>query len=470
MSRLSWKIAGAFILVVMVSVGLMAYLTSQSTTREFRTYIVGVNILYAQDAADTLSQFYTQEQSWNNVQSQLVGLSRCRKDRLIVADSSNVVVGDTANEWQGTATDEIGLSDGIPIIAGGQYVGELYWFAYGTMMCNERAMEHGGTILPVLDMEGRNFLSGVFHSMWIAGLIAAVVALLIGLILTHQITKPVHAVIQGARQIAKGDLAYRVDVKSGGELGDLAQSFNKMALGLDMSEQSRKQLNADIAHELRTPVTVIEGTVDGILDGVFEADREHLESIKEQTHLLAMLTHDLRDLSLAESGQLILECAPTNMKGLIERKLLQYEMKAREKDVSLKLNVSPGLPEINIDPVRIEQVVANLMTNAIRHTMEGGSITINLETITGDSTHNIGKPSLIISFTDTGKGIAPEHLPYVFERFYRVDSSRSRSEGGAGLGLAIVKQIVQAHGGQVWVESEVNKGSVFYIAFPFANA
>ncbi len=467
MRSLSWKLGGALLLIVVVSVGLMAYIVNLSTTREFRQYISHGNMMYIQSVENALSQFYSQGESWADLQETLGSMLRSRNDRLVVADSAGAIVGDTTREWLGKTVKEIGLGSGTPIIISGREVGKLYLASAGAGMGMGHMMGGGGMfVTPMLDTAEQDFLDRVNNSLWIAGLIAAVVALLAGLILTRQITRPVRALTRGARQVAGGDLGYRVNVKSRDELGDLAQSFNAMAYSLDRSEQARQRLVADIAHELRTPLTVIEGTIDGILDGVFEPDHEHLSSIKEQNALLTRLIGDLRDLSLAESGQLKLELASTNMVDLVRRKLSQSELEARGKNIQLKLNVAQEVPEVSVDSARMEQVIANLMTNAVRHTPVGGSITVSIAT--SDSGQQVEKPNLIISVADTGEGIAPEHLTNIFERFYRVDHSRARSEGGAGLGLGIVKQMVQAHGGKVWAESEPGKGSVFYVALPLA--
>ena len=471
MRSLSWKLGGALLLIAVVSVGLMAYLTNLSTTREFRQYISHGSMMYTHSVADSLSRFYIQEQSWVGIQGILGSLLRSESDRLILADDAGVIVGDTARDWLGRETRQVGLDDGTAINISGQAVGELYvlFSGAGGGMGYQGGMMGPGSPMPMLDTAEQEFLRRINNSLWITGLIAAAVALLLGLILTRQITRPLRALTRGARHIARGDLGYRVKVDAKDELGELAQSFNLMASNLDKSEQSRRRLNADIAHELRTPLTVIEGTVDGILDGVFPPDQEHLSSIKEQTTLLTWLLGDLRDLSLAESGQLRLELAPTNIVDLVRRKLSQAEIRARERDIQVKLNIPSAVPEIKVDSARMEQVIANLLTNAIRHTGAGGNITVSMETVAGDSLHQITDPSVIISVADSGEGIAAEHLPHIFERFYRAGDSRARSQGGTGLGLAIVKQMVMAHGGKVWVESEVAKGSTFYVALPLAG-
>ncbi len=467
MRRLSWKLWGALVLIVLITVGLMAFLTERSTTREFQQYIMRSNMMYTQTIAENIGRFYEQQGGdWTGIQDVLRDQLITENDRLIVTDSTGTIVGDTSGILLGENAEKAGLQNGIPVTVSGQNEGTLYLLCTGTGTGMGRMLGRGCPGSTALSLGEQDFLDRVTGYLWIAGLIAVGVALLLGLLLTRQITVPVRSLTTGARNIAKGDLSYRLDIQSKDEIGELARSFNAMASSLDAAEQSRTRLNADIAHELRTPLTVIEGTIDGMLDGVFEADREHLESIKEQTSLLTRLTHDLRDLSLAEAGQLKLEPGTLNIVELLQRKIAQHEVKAREKNIRLALSAPDNLPEINGDRLRIEQVVSNLLDNAIRHTPDGGNVTVSIAETTGDPGHAVDKASIVITFADTGKGIPPEHLPYIFERFYRVDTSRSRSEGGAGLGLAIVKQIVQAHGGKVWAESGPGKGSTFYITLP----
>jgi signal transduction histidine kinase len=205
--------------------------------------------------------------------------------------------------------------------------------------------------------------------------------------------------------------------------------------------------------------------VNGAIDVVRAFHVDTFYAIKEQTSLLTRLTSDLRDLSLAESGQLKLVLTPTDLSELVRRSAYQFEIKTREKGICTVTNLPEISPKIIVDPARIKQVLDNLITNAIRHTPVG-NITISLKRVNRDADHKIIKPSVILSVTDTGEGIAPEHLPHIFERFYRTDKSRTRGEGGSGLGLALVKQLVRGHGGNVWVESKVGEGSKFYVSLP----
>lgn len=471
MRSLSWKLAGAMLLIVFISVGLMAYFTNINTTREFNQYLSQGNQKYIQNTSNTLSQLYSQEGNWNGVQSLLSGFLRSPNDRLIVADAAGTIIGDTAKQWLGKTASSVGLSSSTSITVSGKDVGELYLITSqtgsGMGYMGGKKSNPSATPSSVITSE-QSFIDRFNNFLLITGLIVAAIALIIGLILTHQITRPIKALINGARQITRGNLRHRVEIKAKDELNELGQSFNTMAASLDKAEQERRRIVADIAHDLRTPLTVIEGTVTGIQDGVFKPDKEHLDTIKEQTSLLTRLTSDLRDLSLAESGQLKLVLAPTDLADLVRSKASQFEIKAREKGISMKLDIAEDLPKITIDPARIDQVLANLITNAIRHT-PSGSITISIRQVNRDTAHQINNPSLILSVVDTGEGIAPEHLPHIFERFYRVQQSRVRSDGGSGLGLAIVKQLVQAHGGQAWVESQEGKGSKFSFSLPLGG-
>jgi len=466
MRSLTWKLTGALLFIVVISIGLMAYLVNRSTTSQFQQYVIQGNAMHTQGIDNSLAAFYSEQQSWNGVQTILPGMLRMDGDRLIVANSNGIVVADTAGSTVGRSADELGLTAyGTAIVVSGRQAGSFYYLAYGSGgMMGGGMMGMMGVSQPApanINLETQ-FLSAADRSLWIAGLAAVAAALLVGILLTQWLTRPIRALTKGARQISEGNFNYRVETRSNDEVGVLVQSFNTMAANLTRSEQTRRRMTADIAHELRTPLTIIEGTVDGMLDGVFTCDRENLTTVKEQTVLLTRLIGDLRDLSLAESGQLKLELAQEDIIELIKRKLVQLEVTATEHGLQLTLDVQGIIPQLTIDRMRIEQVIANLLTNAIHHTPHGGRIMVSVKTtMAGQS-----EQSALIAVSDTGEGIAAEHLPHIYERFYRVSDSRARSEGGTGLGLAIVKHLVQAHGGKVWAESEPGKGSTFFFTLP----
>lgn len=455
MRSLSWKIALSLLVVVAVSVGLTAYLTHRGTTREFGTFISESRASYLERTEESLANFYSENGSWSGVQNMLESLPTFVNDRFILADNSGTIIGDTNAQWLGDTAQSVGLSKPTSIVVSGQEVGKLYLLSSGMVIV--QFIPPGGLAGQPPSSPEQRFLSHVNTSLLIAGGVGAAVAILLGLFLTTQFTKPIRALKKGAARIANGDLAYRAEVKSRDEFGELANSFNSMAASLDSSEQSRRRLFADIAHELRTPLSVIGGTVDAMLDGVYEPNPDNLTSIKEETEVLTRLVGELRDLTLAESGHLKLEIEPTNLAELVQRRVSQAEVIAQGKNISLRTDITEGLPEIEADGRRVEQVVANLLDNALNHTPSGGTVTI---------TASPDKDGVLVSVSDTGEGIPAEHLPYIFERFYRVDDARSRKTGGAGLGLAIAKQMVELHGGRIWVESEAGKGSKFSFTLP----
>jgi signal transduction histidine kinase len=232
-----------------------------------------------------------------------------------------------------------------------------------------------------------------------------------------------------------------------------------MAESLAEADVQRRNMMADIAHELRTPLTVVQGNLEALIDGVYDLTPENVAGIHKQTVVLTRLVADLRDLALAEAGQLKLERKALPLRDVIAQVSEGLGIQAHEKEVTLKVEVAANLPQVQADEQRITQVLFNLISNALRHTPAGGTITINAE---------MREDQMLVSVRDTGTGIPPEDLPHVFERFYRADRSRARSTGGSGLGLTIAKQIVEAHGGQIWAQSWLGAGSTFAFGLPLS--
>jgi signal transduction histidine kinase len=259
------------------------------------------------------------------------------------------------------------------------------------------------------------------------------------------------------RRMAGGDLAQRVRVQSRDEIGELARAFNAMADGLARAEQLRRNMVNDIAHELRTPLTNLRCQIEALQDGLAAPTPEVMASLHEEAMLLNRLVGDLQELALAEAGQLRLERGPVSVRDVITQVTGAFEAQAAGKGIALVSDVPRELPAIYADAERVGQMLRNLLANAVAHTPRGGSVSVGARAAGGQ---------VEIVVADTGAGIEPEHLPNVFERFYRVDGSRARSTGGAGLGLAIVKQLAEAQGGGVRVESEVGSGSSFFVTLP----
>ncbi|NTV36578.1 MAG: HAMP domain-containing protein, partial [Anaerolineaceae bacterium] len=278
-----------------------------------------------------------------------------------------------------------------------------------------------------------------------------------GILISRVITRPVSDLTRAARKIGKGDLSLRVRPHGSAELVELAETFNGMAADLEHAETLRSNLMADVSHELRTPLTVLEGNLRAVLDHVYAMDEAEIANLYSQTHHLIRLVNDLRELSLAESHQLPMEKQPTDLAALLADTLQTMEPLAQEKGVRLT-NQAANQLTANIDPFRIRQVLFNLLSNALRHTPEGGEIVVN-----GTASSSVVR----LSVQDSGDGLDPEQIAVVFDRFYRGDRSRSRETGGTGLGLAIVKAIVEAHGGRVEASSAgKGTGSTFTIVLP----
>lgn len=307
------------------------------------------------------------------------------------------------------------------------------------------------------------YLAAVENIIWLACGLAVLAAGALGLLFARRILGPVRALTSAARRLGAGDFDQRVPVRSQDELGELAATFNTMAEAIGRQEALRRRMSADIAHELRTPLAVIQANLEALLDGVRPLSTDAVTDIHKETQLLSRLVTDLRDLSLAEAGQLPLRKEPIDLDALARASAARFASKAEGKGVRLVVEGTEDLPRANADPDRISQVLGNLLDNALRHTPRGGEVAVRLER--GAQRDDEAQ----VTVRDTGSGVKAEHLPNVFEHFYRADHARSRTDGGSGIGLAVVKQLVEAHSGRVWVESPPEQGASFGFVLPAAD-
>jgi signal transduction histidine kinase len=313
-------------------------------------------------------------------------------------------------------------------------------------------------LVEVIGEQSRPVLEAVPETVIITFLFSGLIGIGIGIWISRSLSAPISRLAQATQRIGSGDLSHRVDVAGSQEITDLAQSFNKMAADLQQAEQLRRNLMADVSHELNTPLTVLEGHLRAALDHVYELDEAEIANLDGQTRHLILLVKDLRELAQAESQQLPLHKQETDLVMLIDETLQIFEPVTEEKGVMLKSELEDNLPAVMVDASRMRQVLDNLIANALHHTPSGGKITIR-----GAATNR----GIQLTVQDTGEGISPEDLPHVFDRFYRTDRSRSRETGGTGLGLAIVKALVEVHGGQVQVDSQgLGQGTCFIIKLP----
>ncbi len=312
-----------------------------------------------------------------------------------------------------------------------------------------------------------NFRAAVNESMFVAALASFSVAVIVSLLIARRIISPIRDMMLVSGRIAEGEYRERVEVPPSrsldemDELAQLAVSFNQMAEKLEKTEMMRTQLIGDVAHELRTPLSAMRGSMEGLIDGVLPAEVETYQQIHRETARLQRLVDDLQELSRVEAGAYELDLQLRTISSLIEATMGRIGRQFEEKGVLLTVKILTTLHQVNVDYDRIDQVLLNLVGNALQYTPPGGEVTIQAEQ---------EGAQIIISILDTGIGIPKEHLPHIFSRFYRVDKSRARASGGSGIGLTIAKHIVEAHGGRIWAESQGRDlGSTFSFTLPISS-
>lgn len=291
--------------------------------------------------------------------------------------------------------------------------------------------------------------------------VGAIISLIGGVLLTRALVAPMRQLEQGAKAVARRQLDYRVPEKGSLEMHSVAHSFNQMAAELERQESLRRNLLADVTHELRHPIHILQGSLQAILDNVYQLDMAEINRLLEQTQNLAALVDDLHELALAEAHELPLDRQDTDLRQLVSMTAEMYQSLAAMKSIEFQVELPPAPVMCHIDASRVRQALQNLINNSLRYTPEGGKISVTLAP---------GEQTVAVCVKDTGSGIASENLSRVFDRFYREDSSRNRELPGTGLGLAIAQAIIQAHGGEINVTSAgVNQGSSFTIELPCLN-
>ncbi len=436
----------AVILVVLVAVSVTAFVAFRRTSGELERFIATGDEGDFRRFAFVLARSYSPTQGWQDIQAEIERLGQITDRRIVVTDAQGTVVGDSEQKLIGKPIGAnwpaARLAPSALILAGDIRVGALY-------------------VGPRTDPNEAQlaFLANVNRSLLFGALSVGLAAVLIALFLSGRIFRPVEQLTAAAQRMEKGDLTVRVPANSNDEIGQLAHAFNAMAGSLSEQEQLRRNMVGDVAHELRTPLTNLRGYLEAARDGLITPDTALVDNLYEETMLLSRLVTDLQELAQAEAGQLTLVRQPTALAALVEQAIGMLHPRADAKDITLRVNLPDDLPQLDIDPERIGQVLRNLLNNAIAYTPEGGEIGVSAAR---------QDDRVTVSVRDTGEGIAAEHLPHIFDRFYRADRSRARASGGAGLGLAIVRQLVLAHGGNIAVESVPGRGTVFTFTLPVA--
>jgi two-component system sensor histidine kinase BaeS len=446
MRSITVKLLLAFLGISLVSVVLIVLLARWTTDREFRSYLFDQN---RTSLLNSLANYYVKTGSWQGVEaSDLLAVptpdptrSDFNRRFFTLVDTGNRVVLAGPGDNLGDVLTAADVQGGTPVKVNGVTVGVMVTRAPDTRV----------------NPAANAFLERVISIFYISAAGVIALAILLAFLLSRTLTRPIRELTAATRAVSEGKPSPEVPVRSRDELGELASSFNRMNAELRRSIELRRQMTADIAHELRTPVSVILGHAEGVHDGVLPPSLETFEIIRDEAARLEHLIEDLRTLSRADAGELPIERHPVSPAKLLEGVGVVNQHRASQCNVSLQIDVEAGLPDIDVDPDRMIQVLSNVVDNALRYTPEGGSVRLSAREV---------EKTVEIRVRDSGPGIPADELDQVFDRFYRGDPSRQRDAGGSGLGLAIAKSIVEKHNGRIWAESPPGEGATIVIRLP----
>lgn len=466
LARLDLKVRSKLFIVMAVLVSFMAgvffsishgYLESL-----FREYAQAAQQATTEQWGRVLAYYYVMNgNSWDGVQLYVANIfskttgedNEPHPEYLVVFDAQNHLVFSVGSGSSASVSpSQLATVPKTPIILNGQHIGSL-WI--------QDSSSQG-----LLQVE-ENVLHSMTTATFLGTIITVAVALITGGWLARRMTSPLQQIMKAIKSINDGDMSARVPVQSSDEFGEVATAFNDMTVRLLKTEEARRRLVADVAHELRTPLTIIQGQLELVQEGVKQPDPATLLPIQDEVMRLTRLVQDLHQLSLAEVGKLPLEKQTINLVHLMERIVMNFEIEAEEQQIDIQFQTPISAQQepvnevrVNVDPHRITQVFINLLANALKYTPAGGKIVI---------TTSLQASSVRIAVADNGPGIDSEHLPYLFDRFYRADEDRSRGSGGMGLGLALAKELVEAHHGTISVDSTVGMGTTFSVELPLAE-
>ena len=436
------KLLGAFFLVILLATAVGYFFINRAVNRAFSDFTGRSLTVQDQFVMGLISDYYSRTGSLDGL---VDILGRGPRDvPILLVNPERKVVFASDERFVGRTLRESDLASGVSIHLPS---GEIW------------------TVVPYRPLAGQNaleqrFLRTTQRALWLSGLAASAAALLLVLVLVRQTTSPLRQLEAASQRIARGDFSERVEVRSTDEIGRLAGAFNEMAESLRDSEEGKRRMIADISHELRTPLAAVRSALEGLRDGLVDATPATFAALHDRVLLLTRLVADLHQLALADAGQLSIERRPTDVGAVLEGIIETVGFQAEDGGIRLEAVVEPDLPTMLLDAHRIEQVLLNLLANALRHTPSGGRIELRAARSGGDE--------IELRLSDSGPGIPAEDLARIFDRFYRTDPSREGS--GAGLGLSIAKALVEAHGGRIWAEDRPEGGASFVIRLPIAAA
>ncbi|MBN2086364.1 MAG: HAMP domain-containing protein [Anaerolineales bacterium] len=441
--RLTTKLVLAFVLLLLTTLGGVVLFTNRTAGREMGRALSQYEMLPDHMLARELAAYYSANQSWTGAESVLFSpgpFQASRNYRLLVVASDGTVVIDTTGDLTGKPFTSLPGTAAFPIRTADQIVGQLVTF-------NE----------PFRKGPEETLLVAVNRALIWTAITAGMAGLLIALFLSQSLTSPLRHLSTAMQRFARGERNLSLPRASGDEVGDLTRSFQGMMTEIHQQETLRKEMTADIAHELRTPLSVIRANVDALTDGVYPLTKKNLAPIRESAELLDRLIEDLRTLELADAGRLTLEKSEIDYARLLQRVAARFAPRAEGCAQKIETACGGNLPEAMADPQRLEQILSNLVDNALRHTPDGGVVRLNADS---------DGAAVRITVDDSGPGIPADSIDRIFERFYRLDSGRARAEGGSGLGLAIARKLAEAHGGALTAENRPEGGARFTLRLP----
>jgi signal transduction histidine kinase len=449
MRSLTVKLTLAFLVVALTGAGLVTIFLGRQTQQEFNRFVL---LSYQREIVDRAATYYESNGGWDRISTaspqippiRVRGRDGPAPDLFTLLDEEGRVLLAGRQYEIGAQITRSEMERAVPVKVDGRTVG---WILFGQEPIQARNVPGS----PELD-----FLHRMQQALIWGALGATIFALLIGIFLARTISRPVRELTGATKRVAAGELGVQVPVRTGDELGELANSFNQMSADLAQSNQARRQMTADVAHDLRTPLSVILGYTEALSDGKLEGTPQMYGVMHSEARHLSHLIDDLRFLSLADAGELPLQRRDVPPLDLLNRTAAAHQAAAGQKQIDLQVQVAPDLPDLHVDPERMSQVLGNLTSNALRHTPAGGSVVLAAKS---------GTEGTLLQVRDTGSGIDTADLPYIFHRFYRGDRSRQQN-GESGLGLAIAKSIVEAHGGTITAESTSGAGTTFTITLP----
>jgi signal transduction histidine kinase len=451
----------AFTLVIIATLGTLAYISRQQFIEAVNTFSQRGGFIGADRLAASLEEHYAVNKQWGDVESIFTeplpggpgfGFQQSGKGNpprgikgFILTDNQGKIIYASEELSQTSPLSDKEIELGIPLQYNDQTIGYL--------------IPPNNISLPTNILQ-TNFTPMLNETLLPTLLISGGLALALAILVSYYFLRPVRQLTEAVNNMTQGDLSQRVKVKGNDELALLGKTFNQMAASLEQAEESRRSMTTDIAHELRTPLAVQRANLEALQDGVYPLTMENLDPILEQNQLLTQLVEDLRTLAQTDYNDLSLEIHEYDLIPLLDQIISNYKPQTSQQRIKLDYIPPTSCQLVNIDARRINQVINNLMQNALQHTPEGGNIYLTL---------NCQETNVEISLRDTGPGIPQDELPHIFNRFYRGKQSRTHNQGGSGIGLTIARRLVEAHGGTLTAENHPEGGAIFRIILPSTN-